>query len=43
MNRLNANEHLGVNDCLESSSSYYKLLMQGDGNLVLYEGIPNAP
>lgn len=36
MDRLNANGVLQVDQQLESQDSTYKLIMQGDGNLVLY-------
>lgn len=35
-NRLNANQQLNVNDSITSNSGLFKLIMQADGNLVLY-------
>lgn len=38
MDILNAGQSLGVNQQLQSSNNQYNLVMQGDGNLVLYAG-----
>lgn len=40
--QLQANSKLNVDDQLVSASGQYVLVMQGDGNLVLYHGAPAA-
>lgn len=42
MDTLHAGESLSVDQQLESRNGRYRLRMQGDGNLVLYEGTPSA-
>jgi hypothetical protein len=43
MNTLNPGGRLGVNHQLRSNNGLYVLIMQGDGNLVLYEGVMTPP
>lgn len=43
MNTLTAGGSLGVNQELRSDNGLYVLVMQGDGNLVLYEGLATPP
>src|SRR5947208_9888821 len=38
---LDAGQSLAVGDVLRSSNGLYGLFMQGDGNLVLYTGVPS--
>ncbi len=42
-NRLNPNESLQKNKPLYSEDEHYKLLLQDDGNLVLYTKVGKAP
>jgi MIR domain len=43
MNTLNPGGSLSVNQELRSNNGLYVLIMQGDGNLVLYEGVMTPP
>ena len=43
MNTLNPGASLSVNQELRSNNGLYVLIMQGDGNLVLYEGVMTPP
>jgi hypothetical protein len=43
MNTLNPGDRLEVNQELRSDNGLYVLIMQGDGNLVLYEGVATPP
>jgi len=40
--QLSAGQSLGVGDILRSPNGLYGLFMQGDGNLVLYSGVPSV-
>jgi hypothetical protein len=42
-NQLNANQQLNVNDQLNASNNTTRLIMQGDGNLVLYRSDDGRP
>src|SRR5215204_3906865 len=43
MDKLISGQRLAINQTLQSNNGRYQVVMQGDGNLVLYEGIPHAP
>ncbi len=43
MSTLNPGGSLGINQELRSGNGLYVLIMQGDGNLVLYEGVTSPP
>jgi hypothetical protein len=40
--RLREGEHLGVNEWRRSANQHYTLILQGDGNLVLYRDMKDA-